>query len=91
MKVTWRNPPRRSRWVERLEPLKAKPGAWALVLTVDDPANAYSRASALNAGRYRLPDGSWEFTARKSSKGKGEVYARLAVAEKEPQLETAAA
>ncbi len=76
MKVTWQEPPNRSPWIQRLEPLTVKPGEWAVVLVVSDPANAYSRASALNAGRYRLPEGEWEFTARKNDRGKGEVYAR---------------
>ncbi len=88
MKVLWRDPPKRTRWTQRLEPLKARPGEWGRVQTTDRPEKAHSQAGALRGGKFAIPEGEWEFTSRKSANG-GEVYARYLGAKKTPAAATA--
>jgi hypothetical protein len=83
MKVLWRDPPRRTRWTQRLEPLKARPGEWARVHVTAKPEQAHSQAGALRAGKFAIPEGDWDFTSRKAGNG-GEIYARYLGPKNEP-------
>jgi hypothetical protein len=76
MKIVWRDPPSRTRWTQRLEPLKERPGEWGRVQVTKKPEQAHSQAGALRAGKFAVPEGEWEFTSRKTMNG-GEVYARF--------------
>lgn len=75
--VLWKDPPRQGQgvWLERLKPLMRRPGQWALVYETKSARTAHNVRSDLKARRYRMPDGVWEFKARKTAEG-GEVYAR---------------
>lgn len=64
-------------WEKRLEPLRARPGEWAVVKT--GKANAiYTTADALRHGRFGagIDPQDWEFVAR-TKNGEGKVYARF--------------
>jgi hypothetical protein len=66
-------------WMDRLSPLVAHPGRWALVHTAELQEGAKGSLSSkgsgiaaqLRSGKARIPEGKWEFTSRQ-----GEVYAR---------------
>lgn len=75
--IQWREPGPSSRglgraaagvWVERLQPLVANPGRWAVVYTATGegklPQKASGQAASLRSEKTRKPDGKWEFTAR---------------------------
>lgn len=73
--VVWQDPPesggRRGAWLERLSPLMAEPGRWALVHSTPTTSTAGSTVHALRQGAMRVPEGRWEFTIRKK-----DIYAR---------------
>jgi len=81
--VIWEDPPLaagRSRptgiWVEILTPLMERPNAWARVQESAELSKAHAAAANLNARRYKIPAGRWQFTSRQVSNGLGAVYAR---------------
>lgn len=90
MTVKWQEPPLRGpgTWEARLLPLMERPGEWALVHETPSAGSARSARQQLVDGRFSVPQGEWEFTARKTNKG-GEVYARYLGPKNEPQLATA--
>ncbi len=51
-----------------------RPGKWAMVYEANTARTAYNIRTELVNSRYRIPDGVWEFKARKSGRG-GKVYA----------------
>lgn len=65
MSVVWKDPPRYSDqrvvWPERLEPLKERPGDWAMVYTAGSEASARSTVVRLKNGNLKLPEGQFEF------------------------------
>lgn len=75
--------------MQRLEPLKKRPGEWGQVQVTDRPEQAHSQAGGLRAGRFVVPEGQWEFTARKTENNGGAVYARY-LGPKDEQPVTAA-
>lgn len=60
---------RHTLWRDRLEPLKAQPGRWALL--AEKPSRAAASTSFQNLRRrvLRVPDGDWEFTYRRRGEG----------------------
>lgn len=66
--IEWREPPplrgRTPRWPNRLRPLMARPGEWAMVYRARNRASASTIASNLRARRSTLPPGKWEFVSR---------------------------
>jgi hypothetical protein len=75
-------------WVERLEPLMKRPSKWAMVYEANTARTAYNIRTQLVNGRYRIPDGTWQFKARKSGKG-GKVYACYVGPKNEPAVGSA--
>lgn len=86
--ITWKEPGPSLRggpgrqpgvWLERLQPLTAHAGRWAVIHTAEategtkaTPAQKASAiASQLKKGKLRAPEGKWEFTSRQ-----GEVFAK---------------
>jgi len=77
-------------WIERLEPLMKRPGKWAMVYEANTARTAYNIRTELVNRRYRIPDGVWEFKARKAKTG-GKVYARFISAKSETATHEVAA
>ena len=77
MTVEWKDPPVRGpgAWRAKLAPLLERPNTWALVHQSPTARAAYNLKVALDSGKHDLPEGEWEFTARKTKTG-GEIYAR---------------
>lgn len=75
--MKWKKPPPAGKgaWLQRLEPLKRRPGEWALVHETPRAQTAYNMRSELASRRYRVPEGDWDFQAR-ANDGRGEVYAK---------------
>lgn len=75
MSVVWKDPPRKDKrvaWPKRLEPLKSRPGDWALVHTAGTENSAISTVNRLENKRdLNMPEGQFEF----SRDGKN-IYAR---------------
>jgi hypothetical protein len=74
--TVWEDPPpiknrQPGKWVEALEPLKERPGAWARIYDAPSVQSAYSVARNLRHGLAKKPPGQWEFRARD-----GKIYAR---------------
>lgn len=80
MRVIWEEPRERTQdtWVERLEPLKARPGDWARVRDAESiqVAKGYAWQLANRPEKYRLPAGRWEFKGGLSEQDEPGVYAR---------------
>lgn len=63
-------PPKRSAnrgiWVDRIEPLCAHPGRWALIFTAETVEQAQNAVDNLNRRRVRIPrpDHNWGFVSR---------------------------
>lgn len=56
-------------WVERLRPLRERPGAWARVF-VGGKASAYSVGNGIKHGKYRgLEPGQYEVSVRRLGEG----------------------
>jgi len=80
-KIEWREPAPSRRgfggvpgiWIERLQPLLAHAGRWAVVYTAEDgkATKASGMAASLRNPKTRKPEGKWEFTSRGA-----EVFAR---------------
>lgn len=79
--IEWRDPApskrgfgsKRGVWIERLNPLTAHAGRWAVVYKAQDDkaSKASGMAASLRNDKTLKPAGKWEFTSRG-----GEVYAR---------------
>lgn len=83
--VSWEDPPQRKvRPAEEWEPLLAqvaqRPGHWAKLRHYSGETSAY-RAAAQLRDRDDLPDGHWEFLARRSPEGGSDLFARISAAE----------
>lgn len=74
-KIEWREPSPSRRgfgsgkpgvWIERLQPLTANVGRWAVVYTAEDgkTTKASGMAASLRNEKTRKPAGKWEFTSR---------------------------
>jgi hypothetical protein len=82
--IVWEDPPPaapggRLPWRDRLKPLMERPNEWARVTTFPTIAVATSIAGPLRAGKFSLPEGRWDFTARELEDGSGAIYARYLV------------
>lgn len=79
----WEEPPTggpgrgRAAWVERLTPLMAEPGRWAVVASypLARRSAASTMRSNLTRGLVLVPAGKWEFVSR-STDTEANVYAR---------------
>lgn len=80
--IEWRDPAPSRRgfgsgtagvWIERLKPLTAHAGRWAVIYKAEDgkTSKASGMAASLRGEKTRKPAGKWEFTSRGC-----EVYAR---------------
>lgn len=79
--VIWRDPPPQQGvpgvWEPVLRQLMERPGEWGLIRGTDTVAKAYRHTANLRHARLiKMPEGYWEFTARKTVFGGGEVYGR---------------
>lgn len=74
--IIWEDPPEQVRagpklkWIPLLTPLIKKPTKWARVETFWTPSQAYSvtrqlKRAVSGEGSLRIPEGRWEFVARK--------------------------
>ena len=60
MDVVWEKPSF-GPWFDRLEPVMERPGKWARVYEAPTPQTANTTASGLRSGRFKIPDGEFEF------------------------------
>ena len=79
--ISWEDPPQRKvrppeEWGPLLDQVSQRPGHWAKLRHYDGETSAY-RAAAQLRERTDLPDGHWEFLARRSPEGGSDLFARL--------------
>lgn len=75
MSAAWADPPPiggpqdpRAVWMERLRPLMAEPGRWAIIKS-GLPSTCQQTATALRNRQWNVPPGGWEFTVRTFRRG----------------------
>ena len=79
--ISWEDPPQRKvrppeEWGPLLDQVAQRPGHWAKLRHYDGETSAY-RAAAQLRERTDLPEGHWEFLARRSPEGGSDLFARL--------------
>ena len=79
--ISWEDPPQRKvrppeEWGPLLDQVAQRPGHWAKLRHYDGETSAY-RAAAQLREREDLPEGHWEFLARRSPDGGSDLFARL--------------
>lgn len=83
--VSWEDPPQRKvrpaeEWAPLLAQVSQRPGHWAKLRHYSGETSAY-RAAAQLRDRDDLPEGHWEFLARRSPEGGSDLFARVSAAE----------
>lgn len=83
--ISWEDPPQRKvrppeEWAPLLEQVSGRPGHWAKLRHYTGETSAY-RAAAQLRERDDLPEGHWEFLARRSPEGGSDLFARVSAAE----------
>lgn len=83
--VLWEDPPQRKvrppeEWGPLLAQVSQRPGHWAKLRHYSGETSAYRAASQLRE-RDDLPQGHWEFLARRSPEGGSDLFARVSAAE----------
>lgn len=83
--VSWEDPPLRKvrppeEWAPLLAQVSQRPGHWAKLRHYSGETSAYRAASQLR-DRDDLPEGHWEFLARRSPEGGSDLFARVSAAE----------
>lgn len=79
--ISWEDPPQRKvrppeEWAPLLDQVAQRPGHWAKLRHYDGETSAY-RAAAQLRERTDLPEGHWEFLARRSPEGGSDLFSRL--------------
>ena len=83
--ISWEDPPQRKvrppeEWGPLLAQVSQRPGHWAKLRHYTGETSAYRAASQLRE-RDDLPQGHWEFLARRSPEGGSDLFARVSAAE----------
>ena len=83
--ISWEDPPQRKvrppeEWDSLLAQVSQRPGHWAKLRHYTGETSAY-RAAAQLRDREDLPEGHWEFLARRSPEGGSDLFARVSAAE----------
>ena len=83
--ISWEDPPQRKvrppeEWGPLLAQVSQRPGHWAKLRHYSGETSAYRAASQLRE-RDDLPQGHWEFLARRSPEGGSDLFARVSAAE----------
>lgn len=83
--VSWEDPPQRKvrppeEWAPLLDQVSQRPGHWAKLRHYSGETSAY-RAAAQLRDRDDLPEGHWEFLARRSPEGGSDLFARVSATE----------
>ena len=83
--ISWEDPPQRKvrppeEWAPLLAQVSQRPGHWAKLRHYTGETSAY-RAAAQLRDRDDLPEGHWEFLARRSPEGGSDLFARVSAAE----------
>lgn len=83
--ISWEDPPQRKvrppeEWAPLLAQVSQRPGHWAKLRHYSGETSAY-RAAAQLRDRDDLPEGHWEFLARRSPEGGSDLFARVSAAD----------
>lgn len=83
--ISWEDPPERKvrppeEWAPLLAQVSQRPGHWAKLRHYSGETSAYRAASQLRE-RDDLPEGHWEFLARRSPEGGSDLFARVSAAD----------
>ncbi|HUR50275.1 MAG TPA: GAF domain-containing protein [Acidimicrobiales bacterium] len=83
--ISWEDPPQRKvrppeEWAPLLAQVLQRPGHWAKLRHYSGETSAY-RAAAQLRDRDDLPEGHWEFLARRSPEGGSDLFARVSAAD----------